>query len=264
MRHCIVIIVASILFPSFAMGQYRSATERPSWVNGYFSERNNSYIEVVSATSSSEDNARTKAAQIIVERRSLATGQQTSISINNGNISISGSDMLTVKSRIVDEYIEYLNNDQYRVNLLVQTAKNPTYQLEPVYVTDKYKFSPRVFVPGMAQLHKGQTARGILFIAGEAVAVGGIVAFEGLRASYQSKITRTRNAEEKQYYIQKYSNMSNIRNGFIAGAAAIYLWNIIDGAVSKGKKHVVIGDINMNISPYATPQSQGVNINATF
>ena len=58
--------------------------------------------------------------------------------------------------------------------------------------------------------------------------------------------------------------MNNIRNGFIAGAAAIYAWNIIDGIVAKGKQHVVIGDIALNIAPYATHLSQGVSINATF
>lgn len=264
MRYCILIAIAAILFPSFAMGQSRRATERPTWVNGYFTECTNSYVEVVSATGSSEDNARVKAAQVIVERRSLATGQKSGINIYNGNISVSGSDELTVKSRIIDQYTEPLTNNQYRVNLLVQTAKNPENQLEPVYVTNKYKFSPRVFVPGMAQLHKGQNVRGALFITGEVAAIGGIIAFESLRASYQAKIKQTHNAKAIQTYIQKSDNMANIRNGFIAGAAAIYVWNIIDGVVAKGKKHVVIGNVEMDVAPYATHQLQGVNVNARF
>lgn len=263
MRHFIVILT-TILFPSFAMGQYRSATERPNWVNGFFTEISNSYIEVVSATGSSENEARNRAAKAVVQRRSLATGLQSNINIDNGNISVSGHDNLIVKSRIVDQYTELINPNHYRVNLLVQTAKNPNNQLEPVYVTNKYKFSPRVFVPGMAQIHKGQTVRGTLFIAGEVIAVGGIVAFEAMRSSYVAKINMTQNSNEKQTYIHKSSNMSNIRNGFIAGAAAIYVWNIIDGIVAKGKKHVVIGDVNMNFTPYATQNSQGVQINTTF
>ena len=31
-------------------------------------------------------------------------------------------------------------------------------------------------------------------------------------------------------------NCENIRNGFIVGAAALYVWNVIDGMVAKGKK----------------------------
>ena len=82
-----IVILTTILLPSFAMGQYRSATERPDWVNGFFAERSNSYIEVVSATGSSENEARNRAAKVAIERRSLATGLQSNINIDNGNIS---------------------------------------------------------------------------------------------------------------------------------------------------------------------------------
>lgn len=262
MKH-IVILLCGVLSMPFMAGQLL-AQERPTWVNGFFTERPNSYVEVVSAVGYSEENARKKAAQIIVERRSLATGQQTHISIHNGNIQVDGSDALTVKSRIIDQYTERLGAGEYRVNLLVQTAKNPEYQYEPVSVTNKYKFSPRVFVPGMAQIHKGQTTRGALFIAGEVAAVGGIIVFEGLRSSYNSKIGRTHNANEIQTYINKADNMRNIRNGFIAGAVAIYAWNIIDGIVAKGKKHVVVGNTNFAFTPYADPMSQGMLVSVTF
>lgn len=259
----IVILLCGVLSMPFMAGQL-FAQERPTWVNGFFIERPNSYVEVVSAVGYSEDNAREKAAQIIVERRSLATGQRAHISIHNGNIQVDGSDALTVKSRIVDQYTERLGAGEYRVSLLVQTAKNPEFQYEPVAVTNKYKFSPRVFVPGMAQIHKGQTTRGALFITGEVAAIGGIVAFEGLRSSYESKIKRTHNANEIQTYINKADNMRNIRNGFIAGAVAIYAWNIIDGIVAKGKKHVVVGNTNFAFAPYADPMSQGMLVSVTF
>ena len=180
----LAILICGVLSMPFMAGQL-FAQERPTWVNGFFTERPNSYVEVVSAVGYSEDNAREKAAQIIVERRSLATGQRAHISIHNSNIQVDGSDALTVKSRIVDQYTERLGAGEYRVSLLVQTAKNPEFQYEPVSVTNKYKFSPRVFVPGMAQIHKGQTTRGALFITGEVAAIGGIVAFEGLRSSYE-------------------------------------------------------------------------------
>lgn len=259
----IVVLLCGVLTMPFVTGQL-FAQERPAWVNGFFTEYPNSYVEVVSATGYSEDNAREKAAQIIVERRSLATGQRAHINIHNGNIQVDGSDALTVKSRIIDQYTERLGAGDYRVSLLVQTAKNPEFQYETVSVTNKYKFSPRVFVPGMAQIYKGQTTRGVLFITGEVAAIGGIVAFESLQASYESKIKRTHNANEIQTYINKADNMRNIRNGFIVGAAAIYAWNVIDGIVAKGKKHVVVGDANFTFVPYADPTSQGILVSVTF
>lgn len=262
MKH-IVIMLCGVLSLPFLAGQL-FAQERPSWVNGYFTDLPNSYVEVVSAVGPAEDRAREKAAEIIVERRSGATGLRSKISIKNGAIIVDGNDELTIKFRIIDQYSERLSSGVYRVSLLVQTAKNPEYQYEPVSVTNSYDFSPRVFIPGMAQIHKGQTSRGALFIAGEVVAVGGIVAFEGLRSSYESKIKRTHNANEMQAYINKEDNMRNIRNGFIAGAVAIYAWNVIDGIVAKGNKHVSVGRVNMTFAPYAAPMSQGMLVCLTF
>ena len=121
---------------------------------------------------------------------------------------------------------------------------------------------PRSFVPGMAQLHKGSTTKGVLFITGEVALIGGIVACEGLRASYQSKINTTHNVQDRQNYINHADNMQNLRNGFIAGAALLYAWNVIDGMVAKGKK---LGDANLRISPYAAPDlSGGISLTLNF
>ncbi|MDR1056789.1 MAG: hypothetical protein LBL90_13480 [Prevotellaceae bacterium] len=127
-----------------------------------------------------------------------------------------------------------------------------------------YSFSARVFVPGMAQLHKGNTTKGVLFIVGEVAMIGGVVAFEGLRSSYDSKINTTHNATDKQSYIDKVNNMQNLRNGFIAGAAALYVWNVIDGIVGKGKKHVMIGNANVQLLPYAAPDASGIMLAIKF
>ena len=138
------------------------------------------------------------------------------------------------------------------------------YTYEPVSVTSKYPFSGRVFVPGMAQLYKGSTTKGIAFIASEVIAVGGIVAFEGLRSSYDSKINTTKDAKKRQDYIDKTNNMQNLRNGFIAGALAIYAWNVVDGIVAKGKKHVEVGNVAMRFTPFATPDAAGLAMNIQF
>ncbi len=260
-----ITVIACVLFPSLTMGQYVSPKECPTWVKkSFFADRPNSYTEVVSATGYSEANARDNAAQIIVQRRSIATGQRANISVQNGRIQVDGNDNLTVKARIIDEYNERMAPGEYRSHLLVQTAKNPELAFEPVTITDRYPFSARAFVPGMAQLHKGSTTKGVLFIVGEVAAIGGIVAFEGLRASNQSKINSTHNATDRQHYIDKADQMQNIRNGFIAGAVAIYAWNVIDGIVAKGKKHVVVGRAEMHFAPYASPESTGVAMSMNF
>lgn len=255
-----LIIALIFLSPILCWGQ----KDKPFWVTCYSSDLPNSVINVESASGYSAKDARDKAMQLITESQSLATGQRNNINIDNGIVTVKGNDDLTVKARIRDEFTDQIAPGEYRVYLLVQTAKNPEFQLEPVTITDRYGFSPRVFVPGMAQIHKGQNVKGALFIGGEVAAVAGIIAFEGMRASYESKINRTHNASEKQNYITNAENMRNIRNGFICGAAAIYVWNVIDGIVSKGKKHLEVGKPQIALAPYSDIQSAGVLLAVTF
>lgn len=253
-----------LLFPCLSVMGQQTSKDRPSWANGFREEYQNSYLKSFSAVGSTMEDARRKALQEVADERSRATGRQYSIRESNGVVTMSSSDELTVAAQVVDEWHEVLPNGACRVDLLVQTKKNPMYTYEPVSVTNKYPFSARVFVPGMAQLYKGSTAKGIAFIAAEVVAVGGIVAFEGLRSSYKSKINTTKDAKKRQNYVDNANNMQNLRNGFIAGAAAIYAWNIVDGIVAKGKKHVEVGHVAMHFAPYASPNAAGLALNIQF
>lgn len=263
MKSSIAIFFCLLLSCLSVMGQ-QTSKDRPSWVDGFRQEYQNSYLKSFSAVSSTMDDARRKALQEVADERSRATGRQYSIRESNGVVTMSSSDELTVAAQVVDEWHEVLSNGMCRVDLLVQTKKNPMFAYEPVSVTDKYPFSARAFVPGMAQLHKGSTTKGIVFIAAEVIAVGGVVAFEGMRSSYQSKINTTKNAKKRQEYTDNANNMQNLRNGFIAGAVAVYAWNVVDGIVAKGKKHVEVGHVAMRFAPYATPEDAGLAVNISF
>ena len=132
-------------------------------------------------------------------------------------------------------------------------------------ITGRYPFSGRVFIPGWAQIHKGSKGKGIFFIVAEAACVGGIVATESMRASYESKYDSTHDAEKKRTYANKADNCSNLRNGFIAGAAAFYLWNVIDGIAARGKrKPFMLGDAQLKVSPYVAPQTGGFALSLNF
>lgn len=263
MKHVITLFICLLLSCLSVMGQ-QTSKDRPSWVDGFRQEYQNSYLKSFSAVGSTMEDARRQALQEVADERSRATGRQYSIRESNGVVTMSSSDELTVAAQVVDEWHEVLSNGMCRVDLLVQTKKNPMYTYEPVSVTDKYPFSAQVFVPGMAQLHKGSTTKGIVFIAAEVVAVGGVVAFEGMRSSYQSKINTTKNAKKRQEYTDNANNMQNLRNGFIAGAVAVYAWNVVDGIVAKGKKHVEVGHVAMRFAPYATTEDAGLAVNISF
>jgi hypothetical protein len=58
-------------------------------------------------------------------------------------------------------------------------------------------------------------------------------------------------------YTDNANTWSNVRNGFIAAAAAVYVWNVIDALTTKGARHVE----TVALAPYATPDSFGLALN---
>ena len=247
MRYLIIFIVC-ILSPSLAMGQ---SAEKPEWVSGYFKEMSNSYVEVVSAVGYNVQQARNMAVQEAVRRRSLATGTEASVTTSGNDINV------------VSDHNVIVNG--YTVYLLVQTAKNPTFQYERVRVTNEYDFSPSVFVPGLMQIKKGSIGKGAFFIGAEIAFVGGIVVAECMRSSNISKMNSTHAAASRKSYADNADMCANVRNVAIAGAAAIYIWNVIDGIAAKGKKHIDIAEnSSLDIRPYVAIDGGGLALSFNF
>ena len=247
-----------ILFPLAAMGQYTSYKERPTWIDGCYIERANSYIEVVSAVGYDESSAREKAINKIAENRSRATGQRVKVNAQGGNITIYAQDELTVKCRILEEFCERLGPGDYRMSLLVQTAKNPSYEYEMVNITDKYPLSYHAFIPGMAQFYKGSTTKGVAFIASEVVAIGGAVYSQSRINNCRNLMGQTYNAEHLNIYSRRISNLNSARNVCIGAAIAVYIWNFIDAAVAPGKKRIVVQPAT-DLGGYSMGSTTGYN-----
>lgn len=255
MRHCIVSLIC-ILCPLMAMGQYTSYRERPVWLDGCYIDRANSYIEVVSAVGYDESSAREKAINKIAENRSRATGQRVKVNAQGGNITIYAQDELTIKCRIIEEFCERLGPGDYRMSMLVQTAKNPTFDFEAVNITDKYPFSYRAFIPGMAQIYKGSTAKGVAFISSELLAVGGAVYAQSRINNCRNLMKQTYNTEHLKIYSRRISNFNTIRNACIGAAVAAYAWSFIDAAVAPGKKRIIVTPAT-NLGGYSIEHTNG-------
>lgn len=253
----------SILLLHICVWQNAYTQERPEWTFGFREEAANSYIEVVSDQDWDLSSARNRAIRQAMMRRGLAVGTETVVSVQGDNVYVDGQKDVVVKIRIIDEYAEQTDG-RYTVYLLIQTAKNPALTYEPVTVSEHYPFSARVFVPGMAQIYKGNTAKGCCFIVGETVFIGGIVATECLRAQYASRVGMTHNTALKQQYAQNANTCAICRNVCIGGAVALYAWNVIDGIVAKGKKKVMIGTARLDVAPFAGPDNAGLAVNIQF
>lgn len=249
-------LALTLLVSVSALGQ------KPMWANGFHKDLVSSYIDVFSATGNSLDDARSKALQLVVDERSRATGRRFNIEEHNGNVNINSQGDLEVKARVVDEYYEKKSGG-YKVSLLVQTARNPVYSFEPVSVTDNYSAGARVVVPGWAQFYKGQTAKGLIMLGGVIGCGIGALIFENTRADYKNKMKEQ--PEFAQTYNTKANNNETARNVCIGAAAAFYVWSIIDGITSKGKRRVIIGkNSSLAINPVATSNSAGISLAYNF
>lgn len=172
---------------------------------------------------------------------------------------------------IVDTYKEKLDGF-WRVYVLAQISRAAGTKIaEKLTKTNTYKLIGESFVPGMAQIKKGQIAKGASFIAAEAVCIGGIIVSESQRHNFNSKMSYTRDPDLRKSYKNKADNWAMARNIFIAGTAAVYVWNVIDGLVAKGKTQIKgPNGERVAFSPYYNPStpispgSCGLALNITW
>ena len=265
MKRMIVVLSMILSLGFVAEAQYRNNNGQPVWANSYFEDARHSYVEVVSAVGYDEGDARKKALQMVVQRRNMSSGGRYGVSMQEERIIVSGNDELTVKARVLDEFVEHLSPGQYRVSMLVQTAKHPDYPFDPVTVSDKYPASARALFPGMAQIYKGSVAKGALFITSECLFIGGIVAGQMFATdNFKKSQTQKFDAAMKKAYVDKANTCLMIRNISIAGSSAVYIWSLVDGLVAKGKLRVAVGDAALAMNPYTDSHSSGLAFNMTF
>lgn len=101
------------------------------------------------------------------------------------------------------------------------------------------RFTPWAFVPGAAQIYKGQVGKGVGILATEVVFVGGIVGTQSILPSLEYKISATHSINLKRYYADQAQLCRTVSYICIGGVVAVYIWNVIDGCVSKGHKYRV-------------------------
>ncbi len=172
---------------------------------------------------------------------------------------------ISMVCREIDEYwVE--RKGKYEVDVLYTVANRNVYggsYDDTIIVTSKYGAAGLMsVVPGAGQIYKGSVVKGSLIIAGEIVAIGGIVLCENTRASYIKKMY------EQPKYASQYNSMADSwrtgRNVSIGVAGAVYVYNLIDALVSTGAKRVVVKGNNLKVVPYADANCVGVGLSFKF
>lgn len=123
-------------------------------------------------------------------------------------------------------------------------------------------FARSLIVPGWGQMYKGSTVKGCCILGGEVLLAGGIIISESLRSSYVKKMRE--NPKHLKTYNTKADNFENIRNVCIGGAAALYVYNLIDALVANGRKRSIIKKYQFTMTPVATPECNGVSFAFKF
>ena len=173
---------------------------------------------------------------------------------------------IIMTTRCIDEYWEY-KNDNYICYVLYTVADNNfqggSYD-DDIYLTTAYGAKGMLysFIPGVGQLHKGSKTKGLLIMASEIVAIGGIIYTENERASYESKMRSQPKFAKK--YKTNVDNFETARNCCIGAAAAIYIYNLIDALVAPGARRVVVKQRHLNIAPMAYQGYTGFSLTYNF
>lgn len=247
----------------------------PKWTNGFSWDppESQSFITVVSGSGwdiqAAEEQAYKNIGQAAVDhiRKECISRDQLTCNETVNRVVAWKPPLRKVTIKRVKNISREGSSYEYTVYLLVQISKKPAAekQYDKVYDSDQYPFSGRVFVPGMAQIYKGQNVKGGLFIGGEVLFIGGIATSFGMSSYYKSKRNTTHDSGQKQ----SYSNWANYAGyagwAFVGAAAALYIANIIDGIVSPGKP--ALFDKNgkkIVFAPTATFDSVGLAMNFNF
>ncbi len=174
-------------------------------------------------------------------------------------------------SNQIDEYWELVGPNHYLHYYLysVSTSDVNRYN-EAVTVTSLYGAQGlwrSAIVPGWGQMYKGSTGKGIAMLASTVAFAGGIIATDNLRNTYINRINQTHDINAIRNYATKADNMALSRNICIAGAIAMYAYNLIDAIAAPGARRVVVNSNvlnNFSFAPTANQYFAGVSLSYKF
>lgn len=163
-------------------------------------------------------------------------------------ITFSSPKPMTFYAKSVDEYVSFDENDDmsydytlYQLFAVSSSADGTEPVFDDYSYTRKYNASAvlRSIIPGLGQLYKGQTTKGWVIIGGEVALVGTAIYSQIRQHNYKDDAYKADESIAESYH-SKSRSWRRVRDLAIAGAGALYIYNLIDAAVSKGARQVVV------------------------
>ncbi len=264
----LMIVTSTSLF-----AQNKSAAIQPQWVNNAPKSSNpqQQYIVVEDLGQSIIDlraNSNSSLSNYIkkeVQMRGVGESILKDAQINDYIRFLMSLDVDNFSQQKIDEYWEKTSTGHYRYYTLYAVSTEPGVMFEQARVTDRYGARGlwrSMIVPGWGQFYKGSKLKGGLFLGGTVACAVGAIFTESQRTDYATKATQTYDVDHIRTYLNKSNNFETARNICIGGAAAIYIYNLIDAIVAPGAKRVKIIKKesfvnNLALSPVTTTEMNG-------
>jgi len=272
MKKIFLLLILSVLVYTNAQSQ-NSHAERMPWVKGQFPPKNNNFDYMVARGSGNT----------ISEARDNAFNDLLIELGNNVGIKVSSSTISDIKSQLnfdgkkeeysegnttvssfkidregfgasfskVDEYYERTGNRYELWALYEVSSSGKSFKPYIPEYTDKYGMRAgwrSMLVPGWGQFYKGKVGKGVMFLTTEVVAVSGVVVCEIMRSNNMRKSQETTNLKIVKEYRKRADDWELGRNIGIGLVGGIYLWNVLDAALAKGKIRYAWIPKNMHLS----------------
>ena len=149
-----------------------------------------------------------------------------------------------VFAQLVDDWSRYEDNvDSWGFELYQLYAvseRNVQPQFDNFRLTDNYGIKPLFLsiIPGLGQIYKGQAAKGYAILGVEALLLAGGV-YSVTEVGRYNRLAK-KNPGVYDNYQSNATSYRQIRNACFIAGGALYIYNLIDAAISKGKRRVVV------------------------
>jgi len=261
---------------------------KPKWVGNTPKELNNTYhfVEVVSYgqdINTARMDAKLQLAQNEQLRRAVMVNVESGKLSNINQKIVNGEMTETIDNHVevgmkvsgkeyklqayaVDEYVER-SEGQVKLYSLYQVGVSNNVTFDRTYKSTSYGATPAIMsvIPGLGQIYKGSTIKGIAMFAGVVGCAGATLYCENMRSDYKNKMK-----EQPQFakdYNTKANNWETARNICIGATAAVWVYNIIDAAAAKGARRIIVNRAtgsNLSIHPTASLTDFGLAMTYSF
>jgi hypothetical protein len=233
-----------------------SHPDRFPWVNyNYPSVTDDFYYETVHVEGISLENARNNALDDILTRLATQAGidvtgsikQELRSSLTESSYSETESTVKTNEVKFNTFHALFHKVHEYSITkdgkcelwVLYEVSKSgkPFKPYIPKYTTH-YGLDAgwrSAILPGWGQFHKGNITKGILFLTTEVASLSGWVYCEMKRSDNIRLSQETTNLSTVKEYRNRADSWALKRNIFIGTTAGIYVFNLLDATLSKGK-----------------------------